>query len=134
MKNWKSKVDVLRNKINAAKALQKHLEIVSGKKTAEPVEQANQPKIEKTLSLKDALTKRKILKEQKFVNEIANIPAYKSAEYHTLDLLNRKTNNINPLDKNKFSGIIHTDSVKLAKNRLANIIRNLMKDIQKTKK
>lgn len=136
--DWKSKLDVLNNKIKSARNLQKHLDIVS-EKVEKPKEQKEdiEKKEEKKFTIAEAVAKRQITREKALINTIANIPAYKSSEYHMLDLINKKTKNLDPLGKTEdgaMSGLVHQSHIKFAKRRLAQIMRNLMKDVHKIEK
>lgn len=121
MSNWKSKLDSLNHKLKLARNLQVHVDRISEK----PPE-LEKPK-ETTKAVDISALERKIIREKSFISAISRIPAYKSAEFYQLELLNKNT-----ADKPSL-GLIHQSSLKLAKRRLSQVVQRLIRDIHGAK-
>lgn len=113
---WKNKLALLNHKMKLAKNIKNALEL-SVEKNPE-TEMKEQP--------------AKIAKEKGFIQAVANIPSYKSSEYYHLELINSKTKNMDVTEKGH-NALIHNNTMKRAKSRLAQVITRLMNDIRKEK-
>lgn len=132
MKTWKSKIDLLNHKLKIAKNLRDHLDIVS-----ERVNQPPEPDVPQEEKTNSAFLKNKVTREKSFINAVANIPAYKSGEFYQLELINRRTKNMNVFNspkQNGLHGLIHQNTLKLAKRRLAQVVTRLVKEAHRERK
>lgn len=118
---------MLNHQLQNAKGLQKHLDNITKPEKKEDKEDDD----EKKLTPEEIAAQRNIAREKAFIHTIASIPSYKSAEYYQLDLLNKKTKNLNPANS---GGLIHQSTLKLAKRRLGQILNRLTREIQEAKR
>lgn len=127
----KKKLAILNHKLAIAKNIQKHLNLIYEKKEAPPEEERD------PLSPEQQMHQRRVIREKSLVEAVSKIPEYKSSEYYQLDIINRKTKNMNVFKSPNDTGVhglIHINAVKFAKRRLSQILTRLIVDINKSAK
>lgn len=80
--------------------------------------------------------KAKRIREKAFINAIANIPSYKSAEYYQLHQIAQKLPILDTKEwrEKKLTGVLHQATMKLAVRRMGQVLTRLINDARQERR